>query len=57
MPQFVHLLHLFCSHFGAIVNDASVNIHVQVLCLSACFQLFAGYIHLGLELLGHVIIL
>ena len=24
----VHLLYLFCFHFGAIVNNASVNIHV-----------------------------
>ena len=57
MPQFVHLLYLFCFHFGAIVNNVSVNIHVQVLCLSACFQLLGGYIHLGVELLGHMIIL
>ena len=30
------------SHFGAIVNDASVNIRVQVWCLSACCQLLKG---------------
>ena len=47
--------HLNCFHLLAIMNNASVNIHVQVF-VWPCFQFSCLYI-LGMKLLGHIVIL
>ena len=35
--------HFSCLHFGAMMNNATVDICVQVFCVCICFQ-FSGHI-------------
>ena len=46
-------VHLGCFHFGAIMNNNSVNIHVEVFSVHICFW-FLG-IYIGVELLDNMI--
>lgn len=48
--------HLRCFHFMCIINSAIMNIQVQGFLWIYVF-IFCGYIHLGLEQLGHMVIL
>ena len=58
MPQFICSSGVRCSyfHFWTTVNNASMNIRVQVFCSESLFSILWG-IHLGVELPGHMIIL
>ena len=53
IPHFVHLHHLGCFHFGAMMNNAAVNIYVYVLCVDM-FSFLLG-IYLKVEKLGHMV--
>ena len=44
------------THFGAIMNNAALNIHVQIFLCEHMFWILS-WIYLGVEMLGHVIIL
>ena len=47
---FVHIMlitasgYLDCFHLGAIMNNAAMNIHVQIFCVSICFEFSHVYI-------------
>ena len=47
---------LCCFDFLAFVNNAVLNVGIQVICLGPCFQLFGVY-YLKVELLDHMVIL
>ena len=59
IPYFVYPLISWqtvgCFHFGAVHNNASVNIHNSPFCVDLCFHFFGVYPRV--ELLGHMVTL